>query len=157
MKQTTLGVQLQRHKISISEFLCVFGFFSPTLHLGPCILFCALTTTEQFVFRGHLYIHLKKSSCGKWSIKLIDNRHYIFTTTSIKKRGKIENKMYNSTLQRSHTLYTYNSWISSESVVPSSLISGVKANPNSFFSPLSLAERKHTVIPCITHIFTPHG
>lgn len=45
-----------------------------------------------------------------------------------------------------HTLYTYSSWLSSDSVVPSSLIRGVKANPNSFFSPLSLAERKHIII-----------
>lgn len=45
-----------------------------------------------------------------------------------------------------HTLYTYSSWLSSDSVVPSSLIRGVKAKPKSFFSPLSLAKRKHIVM-----------
>lgn len=50
-----------------------------------------------------------------------------------------------------HTLYTYSSWLSSDSVVPSSLIRGVKANPNSFFSPLSLAERKHITINTHRH------
>lgn len=50
------------------------------------------------------------------------------------------------------TLYTYSSWTSSESVVPSSLIRGVKAKPNNFFSPLSLAETKN-MISCLMHIF----
>lgn len=45
-----------------------------------------------------------------------------------------------------HTLYTYNSWISSDRVVPSSLIKGVKAKPKSFFSPLSLAERNDNIM-----------
>lgn len=51
-----------------------------------------------------------------------------------------------------HTLYTYSSWLSSDSVVPSSLIRGVKAKPNSFFSPLSLAKMKHIILLIMQHL-----